>query len=240
MSLAENERARIGDNIRDPLDDEIARWCEQFGAELDERGQEAARATVTNEEEAGRAAALVKVFMEIGKAVDAKRTELKAPYLAAGKRIDASFSTLVDAADKAKKKMLGMIDGFMREQHRIAEEARLRAEKEARDKAAAAAKAEAEGRISEAARLQSQADAATEVAENIEAPTQVRSSYGQVASTRAVWKFQIMDAKKLPKEVTQHPKVREAIETVIAQMVRGGTREMTGVKIYETQSTVVR
>jgi hypothetical protein len=245
MSLNEiesdNPRVHIGgNNPPDPLDDEIVRWTRLFGAEIDGRADELTRVAVVDELSCGKAATLVAIFADIAEAADKKREEIKKPYLTATRKIDAGFKVAVDAATAAKKKLLGLIDGWRNEQRRLAEEERQRAAKEAADKAAEAAVAQASGQIFTAARLQAQADAATAIAEApVEAP-RVTSAYGQTASDRLEWKFMILDRKKLPKNVTEHPIVTAALEKVIGGLVRTGTRELAGVRIYSQPKTVVR
>lgn len=231
----------IGHNSgHDPLDDEIRAIVGPLSAEIDERAAQAARAKVTDDDEAGRAATLAKLLADIAKAADEQRVKLKAPYLDAGKKIDAAFKPLTEACDKVKRQVVALIDAYRREQEAKAAEARRAAEAEARAREEAARAAEAEGRAVEAARAAAEAEAARERAEMVAAPAAIRSQYGQVASTRKEWRFTIADRRKLPKAVLDHPKVIEAVEAVVASMVRGGAREIPGVQIFETSKTVVR
>ena len=241
QAMADNPRAVIGHNVSpDPLDDEIHRWVREFGAEIDKRGDELARAKIEDEEAAGRATTLAAIFADIAEAADNKREEIKKPYLTATRKIDSSFKVVIEAAEAAKKKLVSIIDGWRNEQRRIAEEERQRLAQEAAEKAAAAAAAQASGQTFTAARLQAQADAASAAAEAPAVAPRVTSAYGQTAGGRTEWKFMVLERGKLPTHVKNHPDVLKAQDAVIAKLVRGGTRELAGVKIYSEEKTVVR
>lgn len=241
LGQSDNPLVRIGgNNPPDPLDDEIARWVGQFGNEIDKRADELTRAAVVDDDSCGKAATLVAIFADLAEAADRKREEIKKPYLTATRKIDAAFKVAIEAAGDAKKKLLGLIDTWRNQQRALAEEERQRLAREAAETAARAAAAQASGRTFEAARLQAQANAASAAAEApVEVP-KVTSAYGQTASDRKVWKFMILDRKKLPKHVTEHPDVLKALEKVIGAMVRSGTRELAGVRIYDEVATIVR
>jgi len=133
-----------------------------------------------------------------------------------------------------------MIDAYRREQDRKRAAEQEKLEREAREKAEAAAAAAEAGNLVQAAKLEQQSDQAAASAQDAAEPTTIRSTYGQTASGRTIWKHQVVDKKKLPKQITDHPKVAEAIDAVIAGMVRSGTREIPGVRIYSESATVIR
>ena len=232
----------LGHNLRDPLDAEIAATLALFKSDFDERGPEIARCQVTNDDEAGRATALAGIIADIADAAEKKRVEMKDPYLKGGKKIDASFGILTDALKVAKMRVVGMIQGYRDELKRKAETERLRLEVEARAKEEAARAAAAAGNLVQAAKLEQQAENASASAlVAAVAPTQpIRSAYGQTASGRKEWEFAVTDRKLLPASILQHPKVHEAQDAVIRALVRGGTREIAGVRIYSVDKLVVR
>lgn len=236
-----NALAPIGDNLRDPLDSEIAEALKVFRDAFDAREGELDRVKVTSDDEAGRATALAGILADIVSDADKKRVEIKDPFLKAGRKIDGTFGSFIDSVKSAKVRVVGMIDGYRVEQQRLAEAARLRLEQEAREKEAAAHRAAQEGRAVEAARLEQAAAASAERAQTMATPpSPIRSSYGQTASGRTEWKAEIIDRKKLPPAIVNHPKVVEALNAVIAAMVRSGHREIPGVRIYAEQKTVIR
>jgi hypothetical protein len=61
------------------------------------------------------------------------------------------------------------------------------------------------------------------------------------AGTVTVWKHEIeVPIAKLPKAILENATVREAVDKVIRASVRGGTREIKGVRIYSEQQAAVR
>lgn len=239
MSLADNA-APIGHNLRDELSIEIEEALAEFEARFAARSGEAERAFVTDDDSAGRAATLAKVLADISKGAERRRVEIKEPYLAASRKIDGAFVTFIESVETVRKKVIGLIGAYQRELERRALEERQRLAREAEEKEAAARDAEAAGRHVEAARLESQASKAQ--AQSFAPPesSTIRSSYGQTASARTEWKFEVFDRTKLPMVVTSHPKVIEAQNAVIASLVRSGTREIAGCRIYSQKTTVVK
>lgn len=225
---------------KDDLDFEIERELKDFVDQLEGRAGEVSRCRVSNDDEAGRATALAGILADIAAGAEKKRVDLKEPHLRAGKRIDAAFSAFTEIAKKAKAGVVAMIDSYRREQERRAQAERERLENEARAKADAAAKAAAAGNLIQAAQLEKASETAAAKSQDAVAPSMFRSSYGQSASARTEWHFEIIDRKRLPASVTQHPKVIETYKAVIAQLVRGGTREIPGVKIFSESRTVIR
>jgi len=229
-----------GHNLRDALEVEIEDALREFKEQLDERGGEIARVHVINDETAGRATALAGILADIASGAERKRVELKEPFLKSGKRVDAAFGSFAEIVKRTKSTIVGMIDGYRREQDRKAQEERDRLEREAREKAEAAAAAAAAGNLVQAAKLEQQAETVAAQAQEAAAPTTIRSSYGQTASGRTEWKFEVIDRKKLPASVTTHPKVREAQDAVIGALIRSGVREILGVRVYSESKTVIR
>jgi hypothetical protein len=56
-----------------------------------------------------------------------------------------------------------------------------------------------------------------------------------------VWKHERqVPIAKLPKQILENAQVIEAVDKVIAAMVRSGAREIKGVRIYPTTEATVR
>lgn len=237
-----NDIATVGHNLRDPLDSEIEYALNEFKSQLAERAADINGCSVTNEDEAGRATALAGILMDLADTAEKRRVELKDPYLRGGKKIDAAFKAFDEIVTGAKKRIVAMINTFAREQERKAEEAAAKAAQEAAEKEAAARAAAQSGNLVQAAILEQQAEQAATTVEMVTAATAqpIRSAYGQTASAKTVWKFEVIDKKKLPKAVTDHPKVKEAIDTVIGAFVRAGSRDIAGVRIWSEKDTMVR
>jgi hypothetical protein len=74
----------------------------------------------------------------------------------------------------------------------------------------------------------------------VEAPV-ARGDLGAKVGTVTVWKHEIeVPIAKLPKAILENATVREAVDKVIRASVRGGTREIKGVRIYSEQQAAVR
>lgn len=67
-----------------------------------------------------------------------------------------------------------------------------------------------------------------------------RGDYGAKIVRTAEYKHEIEGVRKLPDSILEHEKVLEAINKVIAAQVRGGTREMKGVRIFSETATTIR
>jgi len=240
MNFVNTEIAGQGHNLRDDLDVEIEVALADFKTQLDNRGGEIARCRVTNDDEAGRATALAGILADIASGAEKKRVELKEPFLRSGKRVDAAFGAFAEIAKRAKAGVVAMIDTCRREQERMAQEAQAKLEREAREKADAAAAAAAEGNLIQAAKLEQQSEAAATRATEAQVQQPIRSAYGQTASGRTEWKFEVQDRKRLPPSISTHPKVRDAQDAVIAALIRSGVREIAGVRIYSETKTVIR
>ncbi len=203
------------------------------------------RATATDEESAGRCGELVKQIRAAVKFIGDTHTTVKAPYLAAGRAIDAGKNELTGPLEAAKVKVEAKQTQYLREEdakrqaeirrQREAEEARRRAEWEADQ---ARLKAEREAAAADAADA---ADAAP-IVEAAPPPAPVfvaeperqiiRGDYGAAVSGTKVWVSQVEDYEVAFIAVANNSKVREAIDTAIKAMVRGGVHEIPGVRIW--------
>lgn len=220
---------------------------------IEELLSKVSKVQVSNEDESGRAADFQRQLAAAAKAVDEERVRVKAPYLEAGRAIDAEAKNFSTRLDGAIRTVRTMIEDFGREQlrKRRAEEARL--EEEARQREAEAAE---RARAAEQARLD--AIEAGKPAPEPEPPVideedyfappppppsrnfQTRGDYGSVATVATVWKSKVKDYKKAFKAVESNAGVREAIDKAIAARVRSGDREIAGVEIYEDVAARVR
>jgi hypothetical protein len=68
----------------------------------------------------------------------------------------------------------------------------------------------------------------------------VRGDYGARVGTKTEWHFEITDPAKLPLAIRRHPAVTEALEKIVRGQVRGGARQIAGVRIWSTQKSNVR
>lgn len=198
-----------------------------------------------SDDKAGKIADLAKLFSAATKAVEAEREKLNRPILTAQRalkgRADAYAGQLADALRPVRAEL----DRWMVEQRRIADEARRKAEEEAR----AAAEAERQRLQAELDRQAEDGDGDADFAEvapivepepvKVEAPV-VRGDYGARIGSRTVWLHEIEGVRKLPNNILNHEKVVAAINQVVGAMVRGGAREIKGVRVWSEQRTDIR
>ncbi|MEV5031603.1 hypothetical protein MRBLMC3_000786 [Sphingobium sp. LMC3-1-1.1] len=234
----ENPRAVMGGN-RPPLDVE-ARFAFDEALEatkpglrerIDQLLAASDRASATDEESAGKCGELVKQIRAAAKAVDDAHTTAKGPYLAAGRAVDAAKNELRGPLDTAKGKVEAKQTQFLREQEAI-RQAELRRQREAEE---ARRREEAE----RAAAEQASTAAPVEVAPPPPPPPApeperqvIRGDYGATVSGQKVWLSQVEDYEVAFIAVANNSKVREAIDTAIKAMVRGGVHEIPGVRIW--------
>lgn len=158
----------IGSNSGANLAEVLAEESAALAARAADLAAAAGRAAVTDEDTAGKATILAKMMRDHLKAIDDAREQSKRPYLEAGRTVDAHYSSIAGtlATFDAKKKPIGgplcdvltMIDGYRREQERLAEIERQRLAEEAR-------KAREEAAAAERARQEAEREAARQAEE---------------------------------------------------------------------------
>lgn len=247
-----NPRAVIGGN-RPPLDEMIVgEFMEGLNSQqgliakveqLIQRGS--AAEPCENADMAGRYGDFIKMTGEAVKRIEAERETHNRPLLTAQRALKAKSDYFVDRLKEAASKVRAHLDAFTREEARKAAEAQRLADEQAR-KAREAAEAERQRQIEEArAAGEDAVGDALSVPEVDVAPVKVdqpvfRGDYGSRVGTTTIWLHEIESVRKLPDAILKHEKVVEAINKVIAAQVRGGTREMKGVRIWSEQRAAVR
>lgn len=171
------------------------------------------------------------------KRVEELREQHNRPLLTAQRALKGRADGILSPMDQAMAALKRSLDAFMAEEARKAAEARRKAEEEARRLQEEAARAAAE-----AAERNEPAPPPPPVIEpaRIAEPV-VRGDLGARVGTRTVWKHEReVPITKLPKAILENEKVVAAVDQVIAAMIRGGTREIKGVRIYSEQVADVR
>lgn len=190
------------------------------------------RAVATDEDSAGRCGELVKQIRAAKKFVEDAHADTKAPYLAAGRAIDAAKNDIVPGLEAAQRKVEAKQTTFIREENarREAEARRAREAEEARRREEAEREA--------AARAAEQPDDPAPVVDYALPPAPeperqvIRGDYGAAVSGQKVWLSQVEDYEVAFIAVAKNEKVREAIDKAVASMVRAGEREIAGVRIW--------
>jgi hypothetical protein len=231
---------------------------------LDDKGKP--QLVTEDEETLGKAGDLEKILRACDGHISETHKTVKQPYLDGGRAVDAEKNRLTGTITTARSKLRDGMNAFMakREAERRAEEASKAAEqraaqekadraareaREAEEAAQRAARDATNDEEREAARLAA-ADAQAKAEEAIAAaplaaaaPARaepIRSDAGSTVSGKTVWNSEVEDFAKAFKAVKSNPKVQEAINTAIAGLVRAGTREIPGVRIWSTVQAVAR
>jgi hypothetical protein len=243
-----NLRAVIGGN-RPPLDEEARqafreRMLEQkpdYAERIELLEGSVERCAVVDHDTAGRAGDLVKQIRAMMGLVNDTHKTVKEPYLNAGRAVDEAKKALEGRLDAMKRKVEAKQTQFLREEEarQAAERRRLQAiaEQEARERREAERQAEAERAAAAAAGAPLPEPDPEPLpvmpAARVEPVEPIKSDFGTTVSGTKVWEAEIIDWDVAYIAVSKNEKVREAIEKAIKGMVRGGAREIDGVRIYQ-------
>lgn len=248
---ASNPRAVIGGN-EPPLEERIGMEFREallsersdFIARMESAIAAVDRAEVSDDDTLGKAGDLERILRACDGHIAETHKAVKQPYLDGGRAVDAEKNRLIGPINEARYKLKDKMSGYMADreaERRRVEQARIAEE---RRQAEAAAQAERE-RQEAAGENDPEAVAAIEavaLAPAAAAPRAepVRSDAGSTVSGKTVWNSQVEDYTKAFKAVKSNPKVQEAINSAIAGLVRAGTREIPGVRIWSTMQAVAR
>lgn len=177
---------------------------------------------------AGKVGDLCKLARDVEKRIADAREKHNRPLLNAQRSLKSRADRIYQPLGDAIAQIRSRLNAYVSEQARKrAEEARQR-EEEARKAREAAA------------------EISPELAEQIETPKAApapiaRGDLGASVGTRTVWRHEIeVPIAKLPKAILENEKVRAAVDQVIGAMIRGGTKEIKGVRIWSEQEAAVR
>ena len=215
-----------------------------------------------DEDAHNKSVAIVKKLRDELQNVEANRKKEKDPHLQRGRAVDSFFGDIKDRLDKAIDILLGRIRVYLDakvEAERIAREKAAEAERkraqEAQVRAAIeAAKAENAKQIGKALKhaanaqqFQAQAQVAAQQAARSEAAA--HASVADLARTRTdagtstlrtEWKYEITALDEIDLEKLRPYIAKSEIEKAIRLYIRAGGRELKGARIFESTSAVVR
>lgn len=187
------DRHGIGGN-NPPLDEVLVVETEAMLSRAKDLAAGVGRATVIDEETAGKATLLAGLIKKHLTLVEDTREERKRPFLESGRIVDAHFGNiaLVLAEMDSKKKLIGgplavlmgKLDAYRREQDRKAEAERLRLQEEANKQRALAVAAENARLAAEAAAKRAQDEADRKVREAEEAARQAGNAAAAAEARR--------------------------------------------------------
>lgn len=206
---------------------------------IDELLASAARAPekCDSEKIAGAMGDLCKQARDVGARLETARDKHNRPLLNAQRTLKARADGIIAPLNDAVAKLRGLLDDFTRA------EAERRREDERR---AAEARRIAEEAAAAALKEQGMEDQIEAVAAPAPPPPaapapMARGDYGSRVGSQVVWNFEIENMRQVPDRYLKHPKVKEALESVIRAAIRTEkVREMKGVRIWEGSKAVVR
>ncbi len=174
--------------------------------------------TVLNQEEADTANTTLQTITQGLKQIEAKRKTFTAPLNQSLKEINKTFKDLFTPINEAKQGLTSRLMAWrLQEQERIdAEREKVRKEEERRRKIQEA----------HAAKGHNVKEDITPVAKPI--PFSVKDT----TKTRLTWTYEIEDEAKVPREYL------EVNRPSITAAVRGGVRQIDGVRIYQKETAV--
>lgn len=213
-------------------------------------------ATIDSDELCGKASDFIKQMRAAAKAADNARVKEKAPYLEAGKVVDAFFKQLAEKVDLAAKPIVARAEDYMKakaaEERRRREEEARRVEEERRlaeERARTAAETmqtdqdldvavEAE---TVAAQLVAEEEARRKDAEaKVTDLARTRGDYGGVATLATRWTFKDLNRHAIDLEALRQYLPQDAIEKAVRAAIRAGVRDLRGVTIFQDETAVIR
>lgn len=165
-------------------------------------------------------------LLELGKQADKEREAEKRPHDEAAKAVQAKWKPSIETASDAANRLRDALTAWMR-----AEDARVRAEQEAKRKEAEEA-ARKQREAAEAARREAEANNLPPPPEPEDVPlplppvepvrVQAGGQRGRKAGLRTITKYVVTDYAAALAHVKDHPDVRAAVEKVAAAQAKAG------------------
>jgi hypothetical protein len=188
-----------------------------------------ALATISNEDDAAKAAILIDREVKGRKAAETARTTEKKPHMDAAKEVDECWKPVTDVYQKAVLIVkAAVLDWQKRERARLdaeREAARIeaeRAQEAAMDALIASSADDIWGEI-KAAQKVAEADAAAEKVNQLEttfAPMQVRAEGIRARAIKLAWSVDVIDAEAMTKALASNAEVQAAALKVANSMAR--------------------
>lgn len=195
-----------------------------------------------NGDNAGDVNDLIKLAGKLAKDIDAKRKEDKQPHMDAGKAVDAAYTPLRDMATKAVAPLKARLAEHIAERVRIAEAARIEAERIAAEDARKAELLKADALVGKKAvedAAQAAIDAAAAKAAE-KAAANVKGSEGfRAAGLRTVRKAIVTDPSKIAAHYANHPQVIELCERLANADIRAAKGASVAIPGAEVETSEV-
>lgn len=197
---------------------------------------------ISDDETQGKMGDFVKQIGACVKTAEANRKNEKEPHLEAGRIVDSVFKSVMEPLNKAKKSIENRMGVYARdkaetERRRLAAEAEERRKESERLAAEAATDSDLDKAVeAENTAIELEEKAAAKPADH----ARVRGDFGSVATLRTEWGFEITNKDEIDLTALRPYLSPDAIEKAIRAYVGQGGRDLSGVRIFEKQTTVVR
>jgi len=209
-----------------PFDlDTAKRSFAPYARKLEEVKDKANALRIKDESSASAATAIAGDVKRLSKSIDEQRKKLVEEPNTYVKSVNSIAKMFIEPAGQIERLLKDKLGGY----HAQRELERRKAEEEIRK-----AQAEIYREQQEEAKAAHVEPPPPPVPIPIKAETVTRSDTGASAHVRKVWKAEIVDATQVPREFCE-PSIR-----LINEAVRGGVREIKGVRIFEDTQTILR
>lgn len=235
--IGHNEGPAFDPVIVEPFTTRVKEWADAGGDWLDLK-------QVTTEEQAQHLADFIAGARKLKKEIEDKRKATKEPFLEAGRSVDSAFRIPVITLETTVKKAKALLDPYLVEKQRRADEEKQKAEKEAARKRAEAERAaraahernDIAGQVA-AEEAQKEADKEAKAATKLgKAQVKSASGGGRTISSRKVKVVTIDNLNLVFMHYRGHPKVKETLQALVNSDVRSADVDETlipGISITE-------
>lgn len=227
--IGHNSGAPTEEDVREQFRKTLLIEKPDFDARLDQIEAAADRVEVKDDDTLGRAGDMMRIIRATDKLVADTHTRVKAPYLAAGRVVDAEKNALSGRLAVARGKVEGQMNRYAAEKRQREMEAQRKADEERR-------------RLEELARENQLEEALPPPPPVAARPEPVRSDSGATVSTTVEHIAIIEDYAKAFRKVKDDAGVREAIGKAIQRIVKQtkGQTQIPGVRIEERAKALAR
>lgn len=200
---------------------------------------------IEDDEQAGAVADLINMIRDVSKRFEANRKAEKQPFVDAGKEVDERHKTAVKPLDTALDMLKKVLTEWQVKKDAEIKAAQEAAQKEADEKKRLAQEAMASRETlddaEEAERIAQEAKQA-EIAAKVAAKqtSNAKGSVGRATSLRTTYEAEVTDYREAARWLWANnaQAFHDLIDRLAQQSVRGGARDIPGVKVHERKTVV--
>lgn len=233
---------QAGHNAPPPYDAEVLESLAQQARDFaDAAGAWKEAGPIETSEQAEKANDFLAQGRKLFKSVEDTRKAEKEPHLSAGRQIDKDFKTVTSIVETAAGMVKPLVEAFLKEQQRIADERRREEQRRAAEEAARAEEArkaaEARNDAVGMAEADAAADAAQETAKEAEKASSAKvgsaTGAGRTAALRTKKVVTIVNDLAMLRHYRNHPEMKALLMKLAQAEARAGAAEIPGCEIKE-------